>query len=135
MSSKFFWNNWAREYRYLWYFCAALFIGSLIFLWSAYFQGSNSVIKWQKLANQKKIDITVHAVRPGPFELNVPAETLVNLECYDGDLLTPNSTAAYLFLGILASSSVIIISAITTAEKFWYFAGMTRFILFMVSLR
>jgi hypothetical protein len=135
MSSKFFWNSWAREYRYLWYFCAALFLGSLIFLWSSYFQGAGSVIKWQKLANQKTIDITLHTFRAGPFEINVPAETFVNLEYYNGGLLVPNTTAAYLFLAVLAISSVIIISAITTAEKFWYFAGMTLFILFMVSLR
>ena len=93
MSSRFFWNSWAREYRYLWYFCAALFLGSLIFLWSAYFQGTGSVIKWQKLANQKTIDITLHTFRAGPFEINVPAETFVNLEYYNGGQLVPNTTA------------------------------------------
>lgn len=135
MSLKFFWNSWAREYRYLWYLCATLFLGSLIFLWSAYFQGTNSVIQWQKLPNQKTADVTIHSFRAGPFEINVPGESYINLEYYNGGNLVPNTTAAYLFLTILAISTVVIISVITTAEKFWYFAGMTLFILFMISLR
>src|SRR5690606_21024422 len=48
MSSLFFWKEWIREYRYIWYAAAALFFFSLFYLWYAYFTGADSVTHWDK---------------------------------------------------------------------------------------
>ena len=57
------------------------------------------------------------------------------LEYFHGSDISPNTTASYIFLFVLVFSAVIILTVITTIEKFWYYVGMGLFILFLVSLR
>ncbi len=135
MQSLFFWKTWVKDYRWAWYLSASAFILTLFFLWLSYFQGAGGVIDWVKLQEQKVIETSVHQFRLGPFELSIPGDSYVILEYFHGSDISPNTTASYLFLLALAFSAVVMITVITTMERFWFFAGMGLFILFMVSLR
>jgi len=135
MSSLFFWKEWHKEYRYTWYAMLGLFLTALVFLWVSYAQGADAVISWQRLQEQKEIETSVHSFRLGPFELTVPGETYIIFEYLNGSTIKPNTTASYLFLVILTLSAIILLSVITTAERFWFFIAMGLFILFVVSFR
>lgn len=135
MQSFFFWKNWLKDYRRLWYLSGCVFLFTVLFLWVSYFRGENAVIQWVKLQEQKVIETTVHSFRLGPFGLSVPGESYVIFEYFHGSDIIPNTTASYIFLFVIIFSAVIVLTVITTMEKFWYFAGMALFILFMVSLR
>lgn len=135
MQSLWFWKSWQKPYRRIFYVAAGLFILSALFLWVAYFNTPDSVIHWNKLQEQKVIETTVHSFRLGPFELQIPGESYVILEYFNGSSITPNTTAVYLFMGILAIAAVILITVITTLERFWYYMAMALLILFIVSLR
>ncbi len=133
--SPFFWNKWLKDYRAVWYLSGSVFVFAILFLWFSYFKGANSVIQWVKLQEQKVIETTVHSFQLGPFELNIPGDSYVILEYFHGSDISPNTTVSYLFLFALIFSAVILLTVITTIEKFWYFVGMGLFILFIVSLR
>lgn len=135
MSSLFFWKEWIREYRYIWYAAAALFFFSLFYLWYAYFMGADSVTHWDKLQEQQIINVDVHTFRLGPFQINVPAESYVVLEHFRGSSLSPNTTASYVSLVILAIAFTMMIAVVSTFEKFWYFFGMSLLIMLLISLR
>src|SRR5690606_7989028 len=53
----------------------------------------------------------------------------------NGSKIEPNTLASYIFLFIFSLAAVMIITVITTIEKFWYFIAMGLFIIFIVSLR
>ena len=89
----------------------------------------------RKLQEQKVIETSVHNFQLGPFELNVPGESYVILEYFHGSDIVPNTTASYIFLFIMVISAVVMLTVITTLDKFWYYVGMGVFILFLVSLR
>ena len=108
---------------------------TMLFLWSSYFKGAGGVIDWIKLQEQKVIETTVHSFRLGPFELNVPGESYVILEYFHGSDITPNTTASYIFIFSLTFGAILLVTFITTLERFWFFAGMGLFILFIASLR
>ncbi len=135
MSSLFFWKEWIREYRYIWYTAAALFFFSLFYLWYAYFTGIDAVTHWDKLQEQQIININVHTFRLGPFQINVPAESYVVMEHFRGSALSPNTTASYISLAILALAFTIMIAVVSTFEKFWYFFGISLLIVLLISLR
>ena len=135
MLSLSFWKHWLKEYRLIWYGVSLLFILSLIFLWTSYFQGVDNVIEWQRLQEQKVLDVVVHSFRLGPFELNVPGESYAILEYFQGGDIKPNTVASYIYLSILIASAVIILCVISTIERFWYFLAMALFIIFIISLR
>jgi hypothetical protein len=135
MQSFFFWNNWHKEYRTIWYVVASVFFLSLIFLWFSYFQGASGVIHWEKLQEQKIVETTIHEFNLGPFHLSVPGESFVIFEYFNGSDLAPNTSASYIFLIVFAISVVVLLTLITVLEGLWYYIAMGLFILFVVSLR
>ena len=135
MQSLFFWKSWPKDYRWIWYAVSSFFLVALAFLWFGYFQGADGVIHWEKFQEQKIIETTVHEFRLGPFNLNVPGESYVILEYFNGSHIVPNTAASYVFLSVIVFCAVILLSVITTLPRFWYFIGMALFILFLVSLR
>jgi hypothetical protein len=135
MQSLFFWKTWAKDYRLLWYTMMILFVASITLLWIYYFNGSNNVINWEAIQEQKIVETTVHDFRLGPFNLSIPSESYVIFEYLGGSELHHNFLASYLFIGIVFFCVIILLSIVTTLEKFWYFAGMSIFILFVIALR
>ena len=114
---------------------AGLFILSATFLWTSYIETPGGVIHWEKLQEQKIVETTVHSFRLGPFELQIPGESYVILEYFNGSDITPNLPASYIFLAIFGLASVILITIITMLERFWYYVGMALLMVFIVSLR
>ncbi len=136
MQSVWFWRNWSKDYRLFWYCCIVLCVCSLGFLWYSYLKGPDNVIHWETMHQQKTIETVSHTFAAGSFEFAIPIESYLTFEFFRGSSLTPNTTASYLFLVGLVFSALILLTVITTlASRFWYFAGMGLFILFMVSLR
>lgn len=135
MSSSFFWNHWIKEYRLVWYFLAAMFLFSLAFMWYGYFFGTDSVIGWENLQEQKVLETTIHTFRLGPFVLDVPAESYVILEYLQGGMPVPNVMASYVFLAVMAIGLIVIISCITVLEKLWFYVSVALFSVFVFALR
>lgn len=135
MQPSFFWKEWPKNYRTLWFILSGIFIFSLLFLWFNYFQGAHGIIHWETIQEQKIVETTVHNFRVGPFQLNVPGESYVIFEYLQGSGVHHNMLASYIFLAVLIISCMVLLTVITTLPKYWYFLGMGVFILFLVSLR
>lgn len=135
MSSLFFWNKWVRDYRLIWYLIFAMFLFSLGCMWYHYVNGAAGVISWEKLQEQKAIETTIHTFRLGPFHLTIPAESYVIFEYFSGSDLQHNFFASYSALIVLAFGGIMLLSIITVLERFWYFVGLSLFVMCMVALR
>ncbi len=135
MSAIFFWKQWPAPIRRIWHLSIAIAIGALGFMWFSWFQGNDGIIHWEKIQEQKTVETTIHSFRVGPFELSVPAESYVIFEYLQGSDVEHNASASFIFLGLLLAGAAIIVSVISTLDRFWYLSGMTVFILFVVSLR
>jgi hypothetical protein len=128
-------KNWPKDYRWLWVLLASVLTFSIVLTWIYYVQGASAIIDWEKIQEQKTIETTVHAFRLGPFQLSIPAESYVILEYLAGSFIKHNFFATHSFLIVLALCAVVLASIISTLERFWYFAGMSLLIIFIVSLR
>jgi hypothetical protein len=135
MQALFFWKEWPKNYRTLWFALSCLFILSFLYLWFTYFRGAHGIIDWERIQQQKIVETTVHQFRLGPFQLNVPGESYVIFEYLQGSNLHHNTLASYAFLVVLIISSLVLLTVITTLRRFWYFLGMGLFILFVLALR
>jgi hypothetical protein len=135
MSSLFFWNTWFKEYRLTWLALAAVFLFAMIFMWYSYFMGNNNVIHWENLQEQKVIETNVHTFRLGPFVLDIPGESYVILEYFQGSDIAPNTTASYLFLLITFVSLTVIISVVSTLDKIWFYVAVALYSVLIFSLR
>lgn len=135
MRSYFFWKSWPENFRYLWYALALLFGGTILFLWYGYFTGTDNIIHWEKFQEQKILESVIHSFRLGPFTLSVPGENYVIFEYFNGSYLSPHIIGSYLFLTVTVVAFLVLITIVSTLERFWYLAGMTLFIIFIISLR
>src|SRR5687767_5385943 len=109
MPSPFFWKTWNTTYRNTWLILSVVFIAALIFMWFSYWQGTDGIIHWERIQEQKTIETTVHNFRLGPFQLTVPAESYVIFEFLQGSDLQHNVTASYIFLGVLIFSAMVLL--------------------------
>ncbi len=135
MHSVVFWKSWNPSYRILMYILLGVFVFALLYLWYGYFQGADGIIHWERFQEQKVVETTVHSFRLGPFVLNVPGDSYAILEYFNGSPIVPNTGASYVFLALIAITTVFLLSVITTLPRFWFFLGMGLFIAFIVSLR
>lgn len=135
METPFFWKNWLPVYRWILYGVAGLFVFSLLFMWFSYLGGESGVLQWEKFQEQKLVEATVHSFHVGPFELQVPADSYVIYEYFNGSALQPNVVASYIFLVVIALAAGIILTVFTTIDRFWFFVGMAAFILFIFYLK
>ena len=135
MQSHWYWNQWRKEYRFIWYGVAFLFVTAMILFSYNYFIGTDAVIHWEKFHDQKTMETVSHTFQVGNFEFSVPIESYLTFEYFNGSELQPNIFTSYLFTFFLIASSVVLLTVITTFERFWYFIGTGLFILFVVSLR
>jgi hypothetical protein len=135
MQSIFFWKDWPKSSRTVWYLIVGIFLFALVFMWWNYAQGADGVIHWEKLQEQKVVETTIHEFRLGPFILNVPGESYAILEYFNGSDIVPNTTASYIFLFLFGVCITILLTVITMTERFWYFVTTSLFILVLVSLR
>jgi hypothetical protein len=135
MQSPWFWKQWSKEYQRIGYGTALLFLASLLFLWFSYGKGPNSVIHWNKFHDQKTVETVSHTFEVGNFEFSIPIESYLTYEYFNGSSLEPNTLALNIFVLMLVLASVLLLTVITTFERFWYFIGTGLFILFIASLR
>jgi hypothetical protein len=135
MSSIFFWKHWIKDYRYTWTALAGLVVFAIAFMWFAYAKGTDNVVHWDKIQEQKVIETTVHQFRLGPLSLDVPADSYVIMEYFNGSDITPNTTAYYIFLAVLIICAIVLITIVTALDGFWFFAGMSAVILFIIGMR
>jgi hypothetical protein len=134
MQTPFFWKTWHPAYRGMFYGVAALFVFSMLFMWFSYLMGDSAVFRWERFQEQKLIEATVHTFNVGPFELQVPADSYVIYEYFNGSAFTPNAIASYIFLIVVVLAAGIILTVFTTIDRFWFFVGMATFILFVFYL-
>lgn len=135
MESRWFWNNWIREYRLIWYvLCFMLLVALGSLAWYQY-QGADAAIHWDKLHDQKTVETVSHSFDVGSFEFAIPIESFVTYEFFYGSTMALNEFAAWSFLIILIAAALILLTVVTTFGRFWYLVGTGLFILFLVSLR
>jgi hypothetical protein len=135
MHSLYFWKLWPARYQAVWYSLSALFILGIIAVAVFYVQGMDTIASWQKFQEQKVIDTIAHAFKIGPFQLSIPSESFVIMEWFSGSEIHHNFISTYIFLLVFAVAVSVLISVISTLDNFWYFAGMSLFIVFIIALR
>ncbi|HEX7017074.1 MAG TPA: hypothetical protein VF191_16310 [Cyclobacteriaceae bacterium] len=130
-----FWKSWKAEHRYAWYGMAAALALAIAFYTFSYFRGVDGILHWEKLQEQKVLESTLDTYHLGPFELSVPGDNYVILEYFNGSPINPNMAAVYLYLAMLAIGVVVLLTVVTTLDRFWFIAAIALFILFTYSLR
>jgi Flp pilus assembly protein TadD len=135
MQSRWYWKKWHKEYQIIGYGVAFLFTVSFLLLWFNYFVGTDAVIHWLKFYHQEPIETVAHSFQVGNFELSIPIESYITFEYFNGSVLIPNTFVSHCFILLLVLAAIVLLTVITTFEKFWYFVGTGLFILFIVSLR
>ncbi len=110
---------------------------ALIFLMAlvAWIRGAGNIIDWTTFQFQITRETISHTFDVGTFEFAVPIESYLTFEYFNGTHVQPNTFYSYLFLAGIIISAIVLLSVITTLDRFWFITGMGLFILFMVSLR
>lgn len=135
MHAWFFWKDWPEAYKKVWFALCAVFVFSLGYLWISWLQGADNIIEWQRIQEQKTIETAVHEFRTGPFHLSVPGESYVIFEYLQGSNITHSQVASYIFLIVLVGCAMVLLTVISTLQRFWYFAGVGLFVVFVLSLQ
>src|SRR5688572_30833847 len=101
MKSLWFWNTWLKAYRLIWYGLLGIFLFSFAMLWFSYFKGAESVIDWNTIQEQKVLESTVHTFQVGSFQLEIPADSYVILEYFNGGSIHLNTFGSGSFIVVL----------------------------------
>ena len=104
-------------------------------MWAGYFTGTDNVIEWEHLQEQKVIETNVHSFRLGPFVLDVPAESYVILEYLAGSQVVPATAYSYIYLAILFASLPFLLAAATVLSRTWFYVAVALASVFLFGFR
>ncbi len=135
MYSIQFWKSWPVVYQRIFGASISLLVFSLLFLWVSYFQSPAPTLTWQSLQEQELLEVPIHNFQTGLFDFTIKGDNYLIFERLIGNDLSPLPIFAYIFLGTLVLSSILLLTVITTLKRFWYSIGMSLFILFIVGFR
>ena len=113
----------------------AAFVFSLFFFWYSWFASPGPALTWAHMQELEAMRVPVHTFQQGLLDLTVHGGNFLIFERLLGEPLQPNVMAGYVFLCVLATGMVVLLSVVTTLPRFWYLMGMGLFILFVVGFR
>jgi len=135
MYSIQFWKSWPLVYQRFFLAITSLLTLSLLFLWVSFLQSPAPTLTWQYIQEQELLEVPIHNFQTGLFDLTIKGDNYLIFERLIGNDLSPLPIFAYIFLGTLVLSSLLLLTVITTLKRFWYSIGMSLFILFIIGFR
>jgi hypothetical protein len=80
-------------------------------------------------------EVQLRSLSKGIIDIPVHGENYLIYEILAGSELQPNTNAFYIFLVLFSISLVIILSIVSTLNRFWFIVGMGLFCVFVITLR
>lgn len=130
-----FWKNWPKAEQFFLLLLGIIFFASIILLWKAYFQSPAPAISWEHYEEIQNEEVTQRTVPVGLFELPVKVDNFFVFATQLGSPLYISVTLHHLYFVLFMISIGVLLAIITTLKRFWFLAGMTLFLLFIVSLK
>ncbi len=130
-----FWKTWTTLYQRLFWVCSTFLIVALVSLWISNLRSPAPVLTAEHFQELEPQEIPVHVFHQGTTPVTISAENYLLFDRVLGGDLQPNLQASYLFLALLLTGIIILLSVLTTMTRFWFYMGMGLFILFVVSFR
>lgn len=135
MNELRFWNNWPTTHRIVFFFSLLLTITAIVYLFAGHIKGPSVITGWEVRYAQHTTETALTSFESGGFQFTVPADLYLTCAYFQGSSIRPQPLFGLIFvLGLMFTASLLI-AIVTTLPRFWFFAGMALFIVFMVSLR
>lgn len=135
MDNLNFWDNWPKSQKYIYLFLTFLFLLSVLFYLTSYFQGIDALIDWGVNTQMSKIPQIVSSFELGLYSFEVFADQFLITQNFTAGDISLNLTAIYVFLALLAFGLSVLMAVFTTLSRFWYIAGMALFIFLAIYLQ
>lgn len=134
MSGLYFWNEWQRPYKNLYWFFIGLFLLVILYASYNYLIGNAQVVHWETIPDLDQLKIIIHEVMAGNFKFEIPVDNYVVFQYFRGSDLEIQAYNGYIFLIFLIISVNLIMALLPDLPKVWFYAGMGGFIGFAVLL-
>ncbi|MEJ8802938.1 tetratricopeptide repeat protein [Pontibacter sp. H249] len=128
-----FWKGWDADIKYPYLFLLLLSLLTLALGVFYYFAGENLTYSWDKISDLQVVPLPVHEVSRLLESFTLSADGYLLFEQYDVSLPAVNTTAATLFMGLIALCIAFYAAAISTMQRIPYFVGMLLLMLFLAS--
>ncbi|MCS6973977.1 MAG: hypothetical protein NZM13_05785 [Cyclobacteriaceae bacterium] len=130
-----FWKSWPFTHRLLLFIGVIATLTAMMYLSYGYIKGPSAVTQWEIRYAQHTTETEVASFETGGFQFVVPADLYLTYAYFQGLPIQPKPIVGLIFIAGLITSVLFLLTLITTLPRFWFFAGMALFIIFMVSLR
>ncbi|MBL7869980.1 MAG: hypothetical protein JNM78_00100 [Cyclobacteriaceae bacterium] len=130
-----FWKSWNKANQSFLMMLSLLLILSIGFFWYSYALSPSPIITWDNYQELQTEEITTRSFQVGLQTIPVLTDNFMIFESQAGSPLQPNLLASYLFISILFTALIVILTIISTLKRFWFLIGMGLFCLFIISLQ
>lgn len=135
MHTLWFWKNWPRGERKLFWLLASLGFASIFILCFVYFQNPSLAFIWEQFQTIELLEIPSRTFSMGLSSVDVPIDNLLLFETFSGSALQPTAWIFYIFLGCVSIGFLLYTTFITTLKRYSFLVGVGFLILAIVSFR
>ncbi len=127
MRSNYFWRDWPASEKGLYLVSLGVLTLAILFFTMAYFNGASLIIEWLHQTGLKTVTILFDHYNVGLYDFPLKVESLAITQSFMPSDLLIHDWPAMILVVILALGFTILITLITTLNRFWYLIGMGLF--------
>lgn len=135
MNSIAFWKSWNKPYQSLFWFLFITLLLAILYFWYSYYSNPSPVITWDQFQQLNTEEVRIRTFSKGIFDIPVYSDNYLIYEILGGSELQPNTNAYYFFLITFSIAILVLISVVSSLNRFWFIVGMGIFCVFIMTLQ
>lgn len=135
MEDLFFWKNWKSSHRLLVLFFLSLSLLSIVFLLAGWTWGIDAVISWSTGIEYKTVQTSVDSFMHNLVNYNININTFLINEKFEAGPIEVNPLSSYLFLLMVTLGFILLLTAVTYLDIFWFGLGLAFFLVFLATMK
>jgi hypothetical protein len=124
MYRLFFWQNWSKTEKLICFCILTILLFSIVLLGLYSYRGLDNVIHWDILSELDEIPTLTNSFSDGQLKYAVNGNAYLVKERFWASMMQINTTATYIFLGLLIIGLNLLLTAFSALPRYWFLGGM-----------
>ena len=127
MYNLFFWQNWPKLEKIIFFIFILTLLLSLSLLGIYWYYGLENVIHWDILSELDEVPAIMEEFSDGLLKFNINGNAYIVKESFLASVMAVNFKANYIFLAFYIIGLNLLLAAVTSLHRYWFLGGMVLF--------
>ncbi len=134
MDELFFWNNWKKPDKYIYWSILCVFLAAFCWLIYTFSSGEKNLINWEVVEEPYNLTVEADNFSYNLFDYTLNLENYLVVQHFVPSAYAVDFTAAHIYFGFIIIALIVFVTALTYAKKIIYYSILMTFLIAWIVL-